>query len=163
MSEVVLSLGSNLGDRFLWMKKMESEVAMISQEVLEKSPLYETDPVGVSDAHPPYLNRIVKIETDKSPEELLYSLHKIEIKLDREGKGELLPRTADIDILLFENEVRESPKLTIPHHALFKRRFEIEGVKSVAGDWLIVELGITFSEFELDEQLACQAVRVVEL
>jgi 2-amino-4-hydroxy-6-hydroxymethyldihydropteridine diphosphokinase len=163
MSEVVLSLGSNLGDRFLWMEKMECEVECISWEVLARSPLYETDPVGVSENHPPYLNRVIKIKTDKSPEELLGSLKKIERKLDREGKGKLLPRTADIDILLFENETREGNELTIPHHALFKRRFEIEGVKSVAGDWHIVELGIKFSEFELDKQVANQAIKVLNV
>jgi len=159
---VVLSLGTNLGDRFQNMKLLEREVEKILHGAIRKSPLYETEPIGVDPTHPTYLNRIVAGEFRGSPQTLLLETQKIESMLGRVGKGELLPRTADVDILLFEELVINSENLIIPHHALFERHFEIAGVKATVPEMKIPQTDIHFGEYQIREQIYKQKIHVVD-
>ena len=159
---VVLSLGTNLGDRFQNMKMLEREIENVLHGTIRKSPLYETEPIGVDSTHPPYLNRVVAGEYCGSPESLLFETLLIEKNLGRVGKGELSPRTADVDILLFQELVINSSKLTIPHHALFDRHFEIAGVKAIVPEMKIPQTNLCFGEYLIPEHIVNQKIQVIE-
>jgi len=158
---VVLSLGTNLGDRESNMISMESRVQELFDSPMITSPLYETEPVGV-DAHQNYLNRIVGGEYNGSPLELLAATQAIENSLGRTNKGELAPRTADIDILLFGDSIVKTNELTIPHHALFDRHFEILGVKAVVPESTIPGQNQTFGNYTVEKSVQQQRVDVVK-
>jgi len=83
--------------------------------VVRASKIYETDPVEVGEGHPDYLNCAVEAECGMEAIELLRFCQGIEAALGREGKGEMEPRTIDIDILLFGGEEVSIPDLTVPH------------------------------------------------
>lgn len=157
---IVLSLGTNLGNRRENMILMERAAADLFAGDIIKSPLYETAPVGVS-GHSPYLNRIVAGKYEGTPEELLKQTQQIELSLGRQGKGKLEPRTADIDILLFNEDIHKQPNLTIPHHALFERHFEIAGVQAVVPNQLIPESDVPFGEFEIDPDVSSQKIEII--
>src|SRR5215210_3426989 len=101
-----LSLGSNLGDRLGHLR--------VSVEALGRGPLievagvskvYETEPVEVDEEQPDYLNCVVEVRYGASAVELLRFCQGVEVALGRVGKGDKLPRTVDMDILLFGEEV----------------------------------------------------------
>ncbi len=158
---IVLSLGSNLGDKRENIRIMEREIAQFCKSNLRLSPLYETAPVGVSN-HPSYLNRVVAVEFTGTPAELLVLTQQIENQLGRTEKGKLAPRTADIDILLFDDKIVETKNLIIPHHALFDRRFEIEGVKAVVPDMEIPAIGIMFKDYKICNDIQLQELSIIE-
>ena len=94
--------------------------------VVAVSSFRETDPVGYVD-QPRFLNGAVALETDLPPRELLGRLLEIERALGRDRTGPRFgPRTVDLDILLYGNEVVDEPGLTIPHPRLAERRFALE-------------------------------------
>lgn len=159
MTKAVLSLGSNIGDRYHYIREMEKALLAFAS-VLEFSPLYETAPVGVSEDHEHYLNRIVLIETALTVKALLATLQSVEVALGRTSKGGLEPRTADLDILLYEGVTVESDVLTVPHHALFKRRFSFEGALYVVPDWILAT-GSPLRECQIDPAVLKQEMRIV--
>jgi len=123
MSRAYLSLGSNLGDRAGFLCDALSLLSKLDYVTIEKvSSIYETDPQGYLD-QADFLNIVCRIETELTPEELLSATGKIESILGRERSIRFGPRTIDIDILTFENEVRSSEKLTLPHPRMLERQF----------------------------------------
>lgn len=86
------------------------------------SSVYETDPQGYLD-QADFLNIVCRIQTELTPEELLSVIGKIESILGRERLIRFGPRTIDIDILTFDNEVRNTDKLTLPHPRMNERQF----------------------------------------
>ncbi len=86
------------------------------------SSVYETDPQGYHD-QADFLNIVCRIRTELTPEELLSATGKIESILGRERLIRFGPRTIDIDILTFDNEVRNTEKLTLPHPRMNERQF----------------------------------------
>lgn len=159
MAKVVISLGSNLGDRNHYMREMEKALTQVST-ILAQSPLYETEPVGVDSTHSVYLNRVVLIEYNADAWGLLTLLQQIELNLGRTDKRGLMPRTADMDILLFEGVELESEHLTIPHHALWDRRFSYEGVLSVAPFW-VFEDGRHFQDIAVSLDVLKQEMKTL--
>lgn len=159
MAKAVVSLGSNLGNRFQYIDDMKKALASVG-EVKKCSPLYETAPIGVGPEHSAYLNMVVLIEYEGAPVELLEDLQHIEKELGRVDKGGLQPRTADLDILLFEGVTLTSERLTIPHHALFERRFSYEGALSVCPDWRLTPEK-TLQEWSVDPQVLKQEMKLV--
>ncbi|MCX7725893.1 MAG: 2-amino-4-hydroxy-6-hydroxymethyldihydropteridine diphosphokinase [Chitinispirillaceae bacterium] len=137
MTYVILSLGSNKGNRKFYIEEMIRHLKEVIEPPYFFSTLMETEPVDVSEEQEWYLNQIVMGKFDGTAHELLKECEKIEKKLGREEKGKYHPRTADIDILLFGEEKIESADLIIPHPALFSRRFCIEGVLEVLSKAMI--------------------------
>lgn len=156
--KVVLSLGTNSGDRFANMSRLEMYVNLMLNGTMRKSPLYETAPVGVEN-HPDYLNRVVVGEYEGTPETLLDETQEIETHLGRTEKGNLAPRTADIDILLFGDQIVETEKLKIPHHALFERRYSIEGTQSIAPEMIVPGTDKLFGNVTVDPTVLLQELR----
>jgi 2-amino-4-hydroxy-6-hydroxymethyldihydropteridine diphosphokinase len=145
-SEVVVSLGSNLGDRRFFIEEMEKSLAEIIISPIKRSRLMETAPVDILGQQDWFLNRIVAGFFRGTPRGLLEHTKLIERQLGRTEKGNRAPRTADIDILLFDNLVVKEDDLVIPHPAVHLRRFCIEGLFEVAPDKMIVGINSTVTQ-----------------
>jgi 2-amino-4-hydroxy-6-hydroxymethyldihydropteridine diphosphokinase len=143
MPDVVLSLGTNLGDRALYMQRMESALRTLLQPPITVSRLVETEPLGSSADGPWFFNRLIRGRYDATPEELLDSCQDIERRLGRIRPGKHAPRTADIDILLFGEVVVNEMRLRIPHPRLSDRRFCLEGLLEIASDCEVPDQGKT--------------------
>ncbi len=125
-------MGSNLGDRVETIRKAKEMVSSIpGVSVAVSSSLYVTEPVGISD-QPMFINAVLEIETDLSPEELFFELKDIEAKLGRTETIRLGPRVIDIDILLFGDRIVEEEDLTIPHPEMAKRGFVLVPLCEIA-------------------------------
>lgn len=121
---VYLALGSNIGDREQFLAQALRQIAaMEGMEVIASSALYISAPSDMPDGSPPFLNQVVKADYQYSPGELLQALEQIEQDLGRTDKGELLPRTIDLDILFFGNRRVDEKLLTIPHPKMLERPF----------------------------------------
>ena len=96
-------------------------------EVRGVSKVYETEPVEVLEAQPDYLNCVVEVGYGGSALELLRFCQGVEAALGRDRKGEKLPRTVDVDILLFGAETLEGPYLVVPHPGV-ERAFNLCGL-----------------------------------
>lgn len=125
-----LGLGSNLGDRLAnlnatWTRLSTHE----SIEAISASPVYESKAhlqTGQSSA-PDFLNAVLQIETSLAAEDLLAFCLTVERAMGRvRESGKWLPRTVDIDILLFDQQVRADGMLTLPHPRLHERRFVLQ-------------------------------------
>jgi len=162
MSIAILSLGTNIGDRAANIKYMEEELQKISKTSVVCSPIYESKPVDVKNLQDNYYNKTVRIETDFLPRALLEITQSIEKKLGRKSKNDKAPRTADIDILLYDEIVVDLPELTVPHPRMFFRKFAIEGVKAVAGDLKNPLTGEKFADYCVCEEVLRQKITKIE-
>lgn len=123
MNEAYISLGSNMGDKE---EALRHAVALLNEHegihVLAVSSIYDTDPVGYEEQDV-FLNIVVKIETILAAQPLLEVCQKIEQELKRVRIIRWGPRTIDLDILLFNDEVIETDTLSVPHPRMHERAF----------------------------------------
>ena len=134
-----LSLGSNLGDRAKNLRECIRRLGEMG-EVRRVSSFYETEPMEVRE-QPWFLNCVVELETLLSPQELLAGIRNIEAQLGRERLVEKGPRTIDIDILLLDDVVIDTPDIKIPHPAMQERRFVLAPLAEIAPEILHPRLG----------------------
>lgn len=130
MNLVYLSLGSNIGDREAHLRRATTQLETVGR-VKAVSSLYETEPVEFTQQSN-FLNCAVALETSLPPEELMPRLLDIERSLGRERVQKKGPRTIDIDILLWGEQIAGSPEVTIPHPAMTQRRFVLEPLAEIA-------------------------------
>jgi 2-amino-4-hydroxy-6-hydroxymethyldihydropteridine diphosphokinase len=127
-----VGIGSNLGDRE---GNLRRAVELLSAEdgidVVAVSEVRETDPVGPVEQGP-FLNGAVRIETGLAPRELLERLLAVEERLGRVRRERWGPRTIDLDLLLYGDDVVDEPGLTVPHPRLHERRFALEPLSDLA-------------------------------
>ena len=134
MSRAFLSLGSNLGDRRAYLQAAVEALERGPQmKLLGVSKVYETAPVEVEGEQPYYINCAVELECGVSATELLRYCEGVEAALGRERKGEKAPRTIDIDVLLFGDEVIERPEFEVPHRGV-TRGFNLKGLADLDPD-----------------------------
>jgi len=134
MSIVYLGLGSNVGDRQAAIDAALGHLeALPHTRVFAVSSVIETDPVGFTD-QPRFLNAVAGLETDLSPFDLLDELQRIESRLGRVRTRRWGPRTIDLDILLYDDQVIQTDHLTIPHPLMAERRFVLGPLAEVADD-----------------------------
>ena len=126
---VYLSLGSNVGDREAQLRDAQTRLAAAGR-VVEVSSFYETEPVEFIE-QPWFLNRVLALETDQNPQELMATVLRIEEEMGRRRVQNKGPRSIDIDILLFDDVVVDSKDLTIPHPAMHQRRFVLEPLAEI--------------------------------
>ncbi|MCU1353811.1 MAG: sulD [Acidimicrobiales bacterium] len=119
MTRAFLGLGSNLGDR---RRLLRDAIQALGDRVVAVSSVYETAPVG-GPAQDPFLNLVVQIETDLTPQQLLGICHRLESAAERVRVERWGPRTLDVDILWIDGVDLEEPDLTIPHPRMVRRRF----------------------------------------
>lgn len=132
MTPVYLALGSNMGDR---MANLEAAIEALPPEVrvVERSPVYDTDPKYVVD-QPRFLNMVVGAETELDASALLGHLKKIEKSLGRTAGKRYGPRPIDLDIVFFGDEKIDRPELTVPHPRLSERAFVLRPLADIAPD-----------------------------
>ena len=131
MNDIFLLLGSNLGNRKLFLKQAIDHIETEIAPVVKLSSVFETQSWGKTDA-PDYLNQVVQLHTSLSARVLLEKILAIEILLGRERKEKWGSRTIDIDILFYGDEVIHEPDLQVPHPELHKRRFTLEPLAEIA-------------------------------
>jgi 2-amino-4-hydroxy-6-hydroxymethyldihydropteridine diphosphokinase len=132
--QVVLALGSNLGDRRDILQGAVDAIAGLERVHVEAvSPVYETVPVG-GPPQPDYLNAVVLARTTLPSRELLDGLHEIEAAFDRVRLVRWDARTLDIDIIAVDGERSDDPELTLPHPRAHERAFVLAPWHDVAPD-----------------------------
>ena len=125
-----IGLGSNIGDK---MASCRRALDLLSRagRVTRVSSFYCTEPVGFADQEP-FLNAVCEIETGLSPLALLAACHIIEEELGRNRLFRWGPRTIDLDILLYGDQVMNTVELTIPHPRMTERRFALVPLCEIA-------------------------------
>jgi 2-amino-4-hydroxy-6-hydroxymethyldihydropteridine diphosphokinase len=131
MNDVFLLLGSNLGNRQLFLKQAIEYIEIEIAPVFKTSSVYETQSWGKTDA-PDYLNQVIALQTDLPAQTILKKILAIEIALGRRREEKWGSRTIDIDILFYGPLVINEPGLQIPHPQLDKRRFTLEPLAEIA-------------------------------
>ncbi len=127
---VYLSLGSNVGDRAANLNAAINRLRTLG-EVLQVSPLYETEPVEFT-AQPWFLNCAVELDTEQTAQQLIEAILEIERQMGRMRTQKKGPRSIDIDILLFGNSIIDTKGLSIPHPGMQERRFVLEPLAEIA-------------------------------
>jgi 2-amino-4-hydroxy-6-hydroxymethyldihydropteridine diphosphokinase len=125
-----LSLGSNIGDGEAQLREAENRLGTLGR-VISRSSFYETEPVEFTQ-QPWFVNCAVGLETSATPEELMTCILALEEQMGRRREQKKGPRTIDIDILLFGDEVVTSSALVVPHPAMHQRRFVLEPLAEIA-------------------------------
>ncbi|MDJ0844194.1 2-amino-4-hydroxy-6-hydroxymethyldihydropteridine diphosphokinase [Crocosphaera sp.] len=135
MSKCAIALGSNLGDS---LNILETTITLLSQhpsiELISHSPWYQTTPIGPP--QPDYLNGCAILETSLTPEDLLQTLLGIEQKFGRIRREKWGPRTLDLDLLLYDDLILDTPSLTIPHPLMLERAFVLVPLADIAASWV---------------------------
>lgn len=127
-----LGLGSNLGDRWTRLADAVARLRVEDASALVSS-VYETAPVGGPEQGA-FLNCVVVLETTRSAWELLDFAHELEASANRVRLVRFGPRTLDVDVLLYGEEVRDDVALTIPHPRMYERAFVLQPLAEVAPD-----------------------------
>jgi 2-amino-4-hydroxy-6-hydroxymethyldihydropteridine diphosphokinase len=138
VTQAFVGLGSNLGDRE---RTLHDAVDALGSEdgieIVAVSTLRETEPVGVGE-QPLFLNGAVAVETTLTARELLDRLLEVEQGFGRvRVPGEHGPRTLDLDLLLYGDEVLDEPGLAVPHPRLHERRFVLEPLAELAPELVV--------------------------
>ncbi|TBL95879.1 2-amino-4-hydroxy-6-hydroxymethyldihydropteridine diphosphokinase [Hafnia alvei] len=133
MTRVYIALGSNLANPLHQVQSALNALAELPQtKLIATSSLYRTPPLGPQD-QPDYLNAVVALDTDLSAENLLDHTQKIELEHGRVRKDERWgPRTLDLDILLFGDEIINTERLTVPHYDMKNRQFMLYPLAEIA-------------------------------
>ena len=125
-----LGLGSNLGDRRSYLR---GAVESLGDEVVAVSSLFETEPVGGPEQGP-FLNLVVELDTERSPQDLLAECRRLEQEAERVRVERWGPRTLDVDVLLIEGVTVDEPDLQVPHPRMHERRFVLAPLAQLAPD-----------------------------
>ena len=125
MSKIYIALGSNLEEPSQQIYKAINLIDAIDKlSVTDKSSLYKTKPIGKID-QPDFINAAIEVEGNISPENLHTALQDIETQAGRIRMELNEPRTLDLDILLIDDLIMKTKKLTIPHPRMHQRQFVI--------------------------------------
>lgn len=142
MTLVAIAMGSNIGDRLGNMRKALRFMKIREIEVIQKSDVYETAPVGPQDQNR-FLNACIIVRTTLSPEELLFILKNIEQAVGRIEREKWGPREIDLDIILYEDRIVNVKDLVIPHAEFRERPFVLFPLSMIASDWIDPVTGST--------------------
>jgi len=142
-----VGMGSNLGDRAGNLLLALRGMLAAGLRIARLSSVYETEPVGVHEEQPAYLNMVAELSGPlPEPEVLLARLLKVEWALGRRRVRPLAPRTLDLDLLLHGERRHESDLLVLPHPRLHLRRFVLAPLSELAPDARHPVTGRTFAE-----------------
>jgi 2-amino-4-hydroxy-6-hydroxymethyldihydropteridine diphosphokinase len=145
MKGIYLSLGSNIGDRALNIARAIEVLPAHGVHLMRQSALYETEPVELREQEW-FLNGVVEVDTQLTPQELMHELLEIELSMGRVRLAPKGPRIIDMDILLFGTAIVREPRLEIPHPRLAERRFVLVPFAEIAPDAIHPLLNKTITE-----------------
>ncbi len=144
MTVAYIALGSNLASPLQVNAAVKAIGDIPDSRIVAVSSFYRTPPLGPQD-QPDYLNAAVALKTQLAPEELLNHTQRIELQQGRVRKAERWgPRTLDLDIMLFGDNVINTPRLTIPHYDMKNRGFMLWPLFEIAPD-LVFPDGVTLA------------------
>ncbi|MBD5637791.1 2-amino-4-hydroxy-6-hydroxymethyldihydropteridine diphosphokinase [Clostridium botulinum] len=125
MHTAYVAFGSNIGEKESYIKRALEKIEKRGMKIIKVSPIYETEPYGVLDQDS-FLNGVVKIETNLTPENLIEVLLDIEKQLDRVRERRWGPRTIDLDIIFYDDLIINKNNLIIPHKDMENREFVLK-------------------------------------
>lgn len=158
--KVFIGLGSNLGDRRSYLEAACCELsAHPGIRVLQRSSLYETEPLGYLDQGW-FLNQVVEMETILDAEQLLSFTQGIEDDLGRKRSLRWGPRVIDLDILLYGDLVLNLPKLIIPHPRMYERQFVLVPLAEIAGKFLHPDGKTSREHMEILQRKGAEEIRL---
>jgi 2-amino-4-hydroxy-6-hydroxymethyldihydropteridine diphosphokinase len=135
MKNVLISLGSNLGNREANLKIALHALELKLGPIEKKSSVYETKPWGKSD-QPNFLNQVIQVNTDVQPEDCLTELLAIEIEMGRQRNEKWGARTIDLDLLYADGSIVSKATLSLPHPGIALRRFVLVPLVEIAPDFI---------------------------
>lgn len=142
-----IAMGANVGDR---RGNISDAIQRLAEtegiSVIRVSDLIETAAVGGPEGSPAFLNGAAEVRTTLGPEELLTRLLEIERELGRKRREKWGPRTIDLDLLLYGEQVIDQPGLTVPHPLMHERAFVLRPLAQIAPDVLHPTLNLTIQQ-----------------
>ena len=151
MKTAYLGLGSNVVER---LEQLESAIKILDNvegvQVSQISSVYETEPVGYVD-QPNFLNLCVEVKTELTPQQLLQQCFYTEQQLHRVRDIRWGPRTLDVDILLYEDEIIEEENLIVPHPRMRERAFVLTPLSDIAADVVEPRTQLSISELVIPD------------
>lgn len=147
-TRAVIALGSNLGDRLAHLQQAREAICALDlTENFLQSSIYQTAPVLCPDDSPDFFNAVISFDFSGTAHELHRETRVIELSLGRTTATERnAPRVIDLDLLLFGDEIIDTPDLTIPHPRLHLRRFVLEPLCEIHPRLIIPSLKGTASD-----------------
>lgn len=146
MPRCFLALGGNVGDvKDAFRQATDAIRALPTTDVLRVSDVYRTVPVGAH-AGRTFLNAAAAVETALGPFRLLDELQAIESDFGRRREIRWGPRPLDLDLVFYENQIIDTPRLRVPHPACWYRRFVLDPLAEIAPDVAHPEKGVTVKE-----------------
>ncbi len=148
MAKLYLALGSNQGDRKALLDAARAACDASLGRVTGCSDYIETAPWGFSSPHP-FLNAVLELETELSPIDILERTQEIERQLGRQTKSSAAgyqDRPIDLDLLLYDDLILETPRLTLPHPLMHLRDFVLEPLQQLAPTLRHPVLGLSITE-----------------
>ncbi|WP_184541666.1 2-amino-4-hydroxy-6-hydroxymethyldihydropteridine diphosphokinase [Mucilaginibacter sp. FT3.2] len=159
MIDVFLLLGSNLGNRKLFLQQAIEYITADVAPVVQASGIYETQSWGKTDA-PDYLNQVLLLQTEMPAQLVLQKILAIELLLGRRREVKWGSRTIDIDILFYGDAIINEPDLKVPHPEMHKRRFTLVPLAELAPDFVhpLIKKNILDLKNELIDELVVKKV-----
>jgi 2-amino-4-hydroxy-6-hydroxymethyldihydropteridine diphosphokinase len=136
VSRAYVGFGGNLGDPASALRAAAAELGRLAGPVVAASPVYRSDPVGLTD-QPPFLNAVAALDTGLDPDTLLDVLLAIEASHGRVRDVRWGPRTLDLDLVWFADVVRDDARLTLPHPRAHEREFVLRPLSDIAPDLVL--------------------------
>lgn len=148
-TDVALGLGSNMGVRIEQLSFGVERLSGLLSD-LRCSEVYETDPIGPGD-QPDFLNLCCVATTNLRPSQLLSGIRRIETEAGRSRDGrQWSPRTLDIDLLLYGDQVIDRPELRVPHPRMTERAFVLIPLERLSPGWRHPATGQTIQQLARD-------------
>ncbi len=135
MNSAYILMGGNLGNREEYLQQAATFIAQLIGKVAQASAIYETAPWGLSH-QPGFLNQVMHVITPMNAHDCLQQLLLIEEKMGRKRLLKNGPRTIDLDILFFNNDVIQDAALVVPHPRLQERRFVLVPLAEIAPNYV---------------------------
>lgn len=135
MSDIILLLGGNLGDRYGYLQRAKAAIQCRIGELMEMSAIYETACWG-GDQQPDYLNQALRIHSRLLPEQVLDEALRIETQLGRVRTRMWEPRVMDIDLIFYDRLIYHSERLILPHPRIAVRRFVLMPLAEIIPDYI---------------------------
>lgn len=159
MNNVFLLTGGNIGDRIQNLNQAKKTIEQKVGQIVSASKIYETEAWGKTN-QPSFFNQVLQVQCLHNAPAILNLILAIELSMGRERLVKYGPRLIDIDILFYNNEVVDTPELTVPHPQIQNRRFVLKPLTELAANYLHPVLHKTIAELlnECEDPLMVKAL-----